>query len=68
LPKVNRTDWPQRRIDWFILDRLEKAELTPSRRADARTLVRRAMFDLIGLPPTAEEVQSFIHDDSTGAY
>jgi hypothetical protein len=51
LPTVKNTPWPQTRIDWFILSKLEAAGLSPSPRADERTLQRRLSFDLLGLPP-----------------
>ncbi|HBJ86588.1 MAG TPA: hypothetical protein DDZ88_22575, partial [Verrucomicrobiales bacterium] len=56
LPKVKDTAWPRGRVDHFILASMEAKELTPSREADARTLMRRVTFDLTGLPPTPEEV------------
>lgn len=68
LPKVGRAHWPQRRIDWFILAKLEASGLAPSPRADARTLIRRASFDLTGLPPKPEEVETFVNDKSATAY
>jgi mono/diheme cytochrome c family protein len=55
-------------IDNFIFARLAENKLTPSREADHRTLIRRLCFDLIGLPPTPEEVREFEHDNSPGAY
>jgi mono/diheme cytochrome c family protein len=51
-------------IDRFVLARLETAGLSPNGRADRRTLIRRATFDLIGLPPTPEEVEAFVNDTS----
>jgi len=68
LPKVSAAAWPLRRIDWFVLGKLDEAQLSPSKRADARSLVRRATFDLTGLPPTPEEIDAFVHDDSSNAY
>src|SRR4051812_9357378 len=50
-PPVTDTSWPKRRLDQFILARLEAAHLTPSREADPRTLIRRVTLDLTGLPP-----------------
>lgn len=67
-PTVNQADWPQGTIDRFVLSRLEQASLTPSPLADRRTLIRRTTFDLIGLPPTPEEVQAFVQDSSPDAY
>jgi hypothetical protein len=68
LPAVKRSDWCKTRIDSFILARQEEAGLTPNDTADARTLIRRAYFDLIGLPPTFDEVQAFVRDPSPDAY
>lgn len=55
-------------IDHFILDRLEKAGLQPSPEADRRTLIRRLSFDLIGLPPTPEEVEAFVNSRDPRVY
>src|SRR5262249_19305127 len=55
VPEARRKDWIQAPIDAFVLARLESAGLAPAARADRRTLVRRATYDLIGLPPTPEE-------------
>lgn len=55
-------------IDAFVLARLESAGLTPSPAADARTLIRRVTYDLLGLPPTPEEVAAFVADASPDAY
>ncbi len=59
LPVVNQQNWPRSRVDHFILARLEKENLTPNGDADALTLLRRVYFDLIGLPPPLEEIESF---------
>lgn len=61
-------DRPRNLIDTFILHRLEKAGLEPSPEADRRTLIRRLSFDLIGLPPTPDEVEHFVHDRNPRAY
>jgi hypothetical protein len=55
-------------IDAFILAKLQTAGLSMSPPADRRTLIRRAMFDLIGLPPTPEEVEAFVRDPAPDAY
>jgi len=68
LPATKQTNWPHKRIDHFILSRLEHAGLRPAQPADRRTLIRRVNFDLIGLPPTPEEVEAFIHDERPDAY
>ncbi len=67
-PAIKNSKWVQSPIDQFILAKLESKSLTPSPRADKRTLVRRATYDLIGLPPTPEEVDAFVHDDSPEAF
>lgn len=59
LPPVKKTDWPIRDLDHFILARLESENLNPSRVADPEQWLRRASFDLIGLPPTLEEIDAF---------
>jgi hypothetical protein len=55
-------------IDAFVLAKLSDSKLSLSPRADKRTLIRRATFDLHGLPPTPEEVDAFVKDDSPDAY
>lgn len=66
-PKVKNTEWPRSPIDKFILARLEEADLSPAEDADRLTLIRRLTFDLTGLPPTSEEVQAFVNDQSPDA-
>jgi hypothetical protein len=68
LPVVRNTPWPRTPVDHFILARLETRGLTPAPPADKRTLIRRVYLDLIGLPPTAEEVDAFLADDSPDAF
>ncbi len=68
LPKVADTTWPANPIDYFILARLEKAGLRPTREADRTTLLRRVTLDLTGLPPTPAEVDAFLADTSPEAY
>jgi len=68
LPVVKNAAWPRERVDYFILSRLERHGLAPSPEADARTLLRRVYFDLTGLPPTPEEIESFLSDTRPDAY
>jgi mono/diheme cytochrome c family protein len=68
VPAVSHTSWPKTDIDRFVLARLETEGLMPVRAADKRTLIRRATLDLIGLPPTAEEIDAFEKDDSPTAF
>ncbi len=67
-PAVNDTQWPRNDIDRFILAKLEANKLAPNPEADRRTLIRRAYFDLIGLPPTPEAVDAFVNDPDPKAY
>jgi mono/diheme cytochrome c family protein len=67
-PDVKDIAWPRNAVDRFILARLEGRGLAPSPTADRRTLIRRATFDLIGLPPTPGEVAAFEADGSPVAY
>jgi mono/diheme cytochrome c family protein len=68
IPTVKNKAWVRTPIDAFVLARLEEKGLTPAPPADRRTLIRRVTFDLIGLPPTPEEVAAFEADRSPGAY
>jgi hypothetical protein len=68
IPRVRHPDWPSSPIDAFVLAQLEASGLTPSPPADRRTLLRRVSYDLIGLPPTAEEVEAFESDPSPDAF
>ena len=66
-PPVRRSEWISSPIDRFVLARLEAAGLTPAAPADKRALIRRATYDLTGLPPTPEEIDAFLADtESTG--
>jgi hypothetical protein len=67
LPQVNDSAWPTSPIDYFILAELEKNGLQPAPPADKATLLRRLSFDLIGLPPTPEELADFLADESPDA-
>ena len=68
VPEVNRPDWVRNPIDNFVLAKLESEQLSPSSEADKETLIRRVSFDLTGLPPTLQEVDDFLADDSPEAY
>ncbi len=59
LPVVKQADWPKRDLDRFILARLEKEKLRPSKPAAPEAWLRRASLDLIGLPPTVDELDAF---------
>ena len=67
-PVVKNKRWPRQRLDYFILARLEEKRLSPSIEPGKRTLIRRATFDLTGLPPTPEEVEAYLKDDRDKAY
>ena len=67
-PPVQDEDWAQTPIDRFVLARLEEQGLTPSPRADRLTLLRRAKYDLHGLPPTEAEIREFLADTASGAF
>ena len=67
-PAVENEAWVRNPIDRFVLARLEKEGLEPSPEADRRTLIRRLSLDLIGLPPTLEEIDAFLADDQPDAY
>jgi hypothetical protein len=68
LPAVKNPGWVRNDIDRFILSRLEASGLGPAPEADKRTLIRRATYDLTGLPPTPQEVHQFVRDSSPHAY
>ena len=65
---VKDAAWRRTPIDSFILAKLEEKGLTPNAPADRRKLIRRAYFDLLGLPPTPEEVEAFVADPAPDAY
>lgn len=68
VPAVVHANWPRNAIDRFILARLEPADLPHAPEADRRTLIRRLAMNLTGLPPTPEEVESYVRDPSSDAY
>ena len=65
-PPVNGAQWVQTPIDRFVLARLEQAGLAPPERADRLTLLRRATYDLHGLPPSEAEIGRFLRDKAAG--
>jgi len=67
-PKVKNNSWAQNEIDPFILAQLEEKGLIPNEQVSKRIYIRRAFFDLIGLPPTPAEVEAFLADKSPDAY
>lgn len=68
LPKVKLSTWPRNEIDYFILQKLEAEGITPAPEADRNTWLRRVTLDLTGLPPTLEDMHSFLKDKAEGAY
>jgi hypothetical protein len=68
VPVPRGSDWVRTPIDAFVLTQLEAAGLSPSPAADRRTLIRRLTFDLLGMPPTSQEVERFVSDDDPLAY
>lgn len=68
LPQISDPAWPARKIDHFILERLDEHAAVPNAPADRRTLIRRLSIDLRGVPPTFEEAAEFSNDDSVDAY
>ena len=68
VPKVKDTDWPLDELDNFILAKLEKSSLSPANPADKRSLIRRAYFDLAGLPPEPSAIAEFENDSSPEAF
>ena len=69
IPHVtDATDWARTPLDRFVLQKLESQQLTPNPIADKRTLIRRATLALVGVPPTPEEVRTFLADESPQAF
>ena len=61
-PATADSSWPATKLDRFVLARLERHGLTPSAPADRRVLIRRLYFDLVGMPPTPEEIEAYLND------
>ena len=68
IPGTENASWVRNAIDAFILRKLEEKRLMPAPPADKRALIRRATYDLIGLPPTPDEIEDFLSDDSPAAF
>ncbi|WP_437231201.1 DUF1553 domain-containing protein [Planctomicrobium sp. SH661] len=68
IPRIDDADWAKTEIDFFIAKERQKHGLTPVPQADRGTLIRRLYFDVIGLPPTPEEVREFVQDENPSAY
>src|ERR1700733_7941545 len=68
IPAVKEKSWAKTNIDHFVLAKLEAKGMKPVAPADRRALIRRVTLDLIGLPPTPEEVEAFVNDKSASAY
>ncbi|MGZ4962176.1 MAG: DUF1549 domain-containing protein, partial [Limisphaerales bacterium] len=64
----SKSKWPKNEIDEFIFAKLEEKKFQPAKVADKRTLLRRATYDLTGLPPTPEETDAFLGDRSPDAF
>ncbi len=67
-PIVKNDAWPKNSIDHFILRNIEEVGLTPAPAADKTSLIRRAYFDLIGMPPNREQIEAFINDPEDNAF
>ena len=67
-PDVKDARWSKSAIDRFLQAKRETKDLEPVKPADKLTLLRRAYFDLIGLPPTPDQVDAFLQDSSPGAF
>ncbi len=67
-PAVKNSGWVKTPVDAFVLAQLEARNLSPAPPAEKRALIRRATQDLTGLPPTPEEVEAFLKDDSADAF
>lgn len=68
LPAVADRSWPRSRVDYFVLHELERRDLSPAPTASRATLIRRVYFDVLGLPPTPEQVRQFVASTDPNAY
>ncbi|MEO9891080.1 DUF1553 domain-containing protein [Aurantibacter sp.] len=67
-PKIDSLSWAKGKIDQFVYAKMKEHDLGPSPEADKETLIRRLYLDLIGIPPTSEEVEDFLNNSAEGAY
>lgn len=67
-PQIENDAWSRNEIDRFILSRLKREDISPAPEASRATLIRRLYFDLTGLPPSPEDVEAFVKDESPKAY
>jgi len=67
-PSIKKDSWSRNDIDRFVLSRLRESKLAPSSEASKADFIRRATFDLLGLPPTPKEVEAFLQNDSPDAH
>ena len=68
MPEINQSSWPTNEIDYFVLAKMENMGLKPNNEAHKAKLLRRLSFDITGLPPTIEELDAFLQDESQDAY
>jgi hypothetical protein len=67
-PDIDDEDWPTNDIDHFVLAKMEEQNLEPNQQADKERLLKRLSFDLIGLPPSLDQQEEFLKDESDDAY
>ena len=68
LPKTLEDGWVENEIDFFTKKKLDEHNILPSKKADKETLIRRLSFTLTGLPPSLDEIDAFLADESADAY
>jgi len=68
IPKIKNKAWANNPIDFFVASKLEKNQLSPSKKASKEIIIRRLSFSLTGLPPTLEDIKNFVNDSSENAY
>jgi Protein of unknown function (DUF1553)/Protein of unknown function (DUF1549)/Planctomycete cytochrome C len=68
VPKLQDNAWCKSPVDAFVLDKLQHSNIPPAAQADKRTLIRRVTLNLTGLPPTVDEVNQFVADESPDAF